>query len=230
MSPRNIAVPLVVALLASLLTAGVFRHVQNRKAREAGHLRYENNQLRFQAYQNQQRSPTPAAPDSTLMREASSTPLSQSATSAPAASESYRNLGQATPAAALQTLAWACDRSDTQTVVQMLQLDPSARSKAEACFNSLPEAERTKLKSPEIMLATQITLHVMARPFPSADVLDLAQFETQGEDRAIFHGVRNNGTPFQKVGDTWKLLITEPIFDLLQRTTADVATATGAKP
>ena len=149
---RRITFSALIALLAAGVTAGTFRHIQQKKAGEAAYLRYENNQLRFQAYLNQQRQLT--QPDRATPRtpDIPSTAKPGTEASAPAAPESYRNQGHATPAAALQTLAWACDRSDTQSVAQMLQFDPGARAKAEAYYNNLPEPERARWQTLDSMV------------------------------------------------------------------------------
>jgi hypothetical protein len=215
----SLKLSIITSLLAATLTAGSFYHFHSKKAREADYLRYKNNQILFEAYQRHQAKTTEATPDpSAIAASTVSTPV----TTNQKAVENYRNAGQATPLATLQTFAWACDRGDTETVAKMICFDLAAQTKAEAFMASLPEAERSQWKSVDDMAATQLTFEGMASPYPNADVLDAAVIEQLGKDRAEFRlpGIRKDRTTFQKKGDLWKVVVTEAMVDAYTKQTA----------
>ncbi|MFT3783798.1 MAG: hypothetical protein QM790_17440 [Nibricoccus sp.] len=210
MTAKNLSV--ISALLAAALTAGTFYYRHHQQAREVGRLRYENNRLLHQAYLHHASTPAPSAlaPENTTPAPAT-TPNSVPAKLI----ENYRDEGQATPLAALQTFAWACDRGDTQRVAQMLMFDPSARTKAEAFLAGLPEDTRSRWKSVDEMASTELTFAIMQSPFPNADVLDAARFEAVSDERTQFRlpGTRRDRSTFQKSDGLWKYVITEAMVD-----------------
>jgi hypothetical protein len=210
MSPLKLSI--ITALLTSALTAGSFYHFHKKKVHEAAYLRYKNSEMAFQAYQRRHTETLTAPPAPTVEKP-------PAPSSAPAQNqeprENYRNSGQTTPLATLQTLAWACDRGDAETVASMICFESSARTKAEAYLNSLPENARYQWKSVNEMVATQLTLEGMASPYPNADILDAAVIEHVGSDRALFRlpGTRKDRTTFQKSGDAWQVVITEAMVE-----------------
>src|SRR5690349_15058434 len=109
MSPLKIS--LVVAVASALVTAGaLYRHQQGR-AREVRHLQAQNGRLRLEANQRVHRQAAVAQqPNSTP--EVVATELLPAPATAAQAPDYYRNEGNATPRATLQTFAWACDRGD----------------------------------------------------------------------------------------------------------------------
>jgi len=67
--------------------------------------------------------------------------------------EYFQNVGQATPAAAFQTLVWAALKGDEKTMAQAIGLDDGARRKVlELMGASLSAAEREKYPTPESIL------------------------------------------------------------------------------
>jgi len=228
MSPLKISI--FAALLSTALTAGAFYHFHFKKAGQAGYLRDQNTRLRYQAYENRRRAASSTAADRCSASNGDST-----GTPAPAPGakpvEYYRNAGLASPRDTLQTLAWACDRGDTETLTKLIHFEPTARTKAEDYLTRLPQAEQARWKSADDFVAHQLAFVVMASPFPNADVLDVASIESLSEGRAQFRlpGTRRDQTQFQKVGDNWKVVITEHQVDLLIKSVSEVEAANTAK-
>ncbi len=70
-----------------------------------------------------------------------------------AASE-WRNVGNATPQATLETALWAAAGGDLDAFAANLLLsDAGARNAAQALFNRLPEPERERYRTPERLIA-----------------------------------------------------------------------------
>ncbi len=67
--------------------------------------------------------------------------------------ENLQNVGQFTPAAAFQTLAWAVLKGDDKVMAQVIGLDDVARKKVQELMANLPEAERDKYPTPESLVA-----------------------------------------------------------------------------
>jgi hypothetical protein len=216
---------LIAALVSAALTAGGFSFVQHRHAQEIASLRYTNNRMLFQA--NQRRSSQePDIPRSAALSDGRDGALPATPAPAPKPAEIYRNEGQATPLATLQTFAWACDRGDTETVQKMLFFEGSTRAKAEAYLASLPENVRAKWKSVDEMAAALLTHSFMEHPFPNADILDASIVEQVGPDRATYRlsHISKVSAQFQKTDDVWKYVITEAAVD------AYIARATAPRP
>lgn len=65
----------------------------------------------------------------------------------------WRNVGQATPEAALQTALWAAATGNLDALTGVLMLDEQARSQAAAAFDRLPAPLRGELGTPERLIA-----------------------------------------------------------------------------
>jgi len=203
---------LLFSVLSAALTAGGLWCFHHARVREAGALKSQNHRLRLEARQRASAlPPTPAAgvPIATAA-PAAAAPV----TPAPAASN-YRDEGNATPLATLQTFAWATDQADVEGVLRLLYLDPAARVKAEAFWAALPEKAKGQWKTVDEMAAGVLTHSFMRRPWPEAGILATAQFEAIGTERARLHmaGMPYNGTEFQKTGAGWKYVLTEAAVD-----------------
>jgi hypothetical protein len=212
MSPLKTS--LFAALGSAALTVGGFYFVHHSRASEAVTLRAANRQMRFEASRRGQAQPAAegaeVAPgdDPELVR-----------TDAPAPRQTpigdYRNEGQATPLATLQTFAWACDRGDTETVRGLLCFEGAGRAKVEAFMAALPANLRGPWTTPEEMAAELLTSDGMNHPFPKATILEKATFEKIGEERVILRlpGTSHARTDFQKTAAGWSYLITEAVVD-----------------
>src|SRR5688572_31742901 len=212
MSPLKIS--LVVAVASALLTAGaLYRHQQGR-VREVRHLQAQNDRLRLEANQRVHTQPAVAPrPASTPQVVA----VEPSAAAAPVVRppDHYRNEGNATPHAALQTFAWACDRGDIAAVGRLLYIEEAARPKVEAFVAALPENVRKQWRSADETAAAILTQSVMARPFPRADILETATSEDAGAGRIRLRvpNVPRDGTEYQLTADGWKYVLTEKVVD-----------------
>ena len=211
MSPLKTS--LIVALVSGALTAGALFYFHQGRIREVRHLRYQNDRMRLEALQRNAARGVAAKPatftaDTRSGRSATAKP-------APKPAEYYRNEGNATPLATLQTFAWACDRGDTGAVGRLLYIDATARPKVEAFMASLPEDVRAQWKTVDEMAAAILTESIMARPFPNADILETATPEPVSEDRIKMRlpNVPKDGTEYQKTPEGWKFAITEEMVD-----------------
>ena len=223
MSPyTRIGLAAVVAILAA---SGWQFHQRQARAEEAGRLREENNRLRLEA--SQRLEARRAVLQGRSLKVTSATPVEVATHSsgisaqgaAPAGRGSagnYRNEGQSTPHAALQTLAWACDQGDEELMQRLLVFDDIARKKIEAHFAGLPPEARPTGVSLEALAAALYVSDGIQRPYPVAEVLALARFEPVSPTRMILRlpGTKNgDGYEFQQTAEGWKVAITEAVVD-----------------
>jgi hypothetical protein len=215
MSPLKTS--LVVAVVSVVVTAGGLYCSQQGRAREARHLRSQNNRMLFEANQRvMARQAAPAVSAEPTAPASGSAPVSSpAAPSVARMAEYYHNEGNATPLAALQTFAWACDRGDTETVQRLLFVEEAARPKVEAFVAALPEKVRAQWKSVDETVAALLTESVMARPFPRHDILATATPEeiSSGRVRLRLPNVPRDGTEYQQTADGWKYVLTEKVVD-----------------
>jgi hypothetical protein len=215
MSPLKTSV--LVAPLAALATLAALFFLHQSRAREARSLRDGNDRLRRTAFERLNpalaaHAPVPAGP----VAVAAPTPAPADSTPRPPApAPLYRDDGRATPLAALQTLAWACDRGDDATVSRMLYFDPAAQKKAEAYFASLPADTRAHWQTVNDMAATLLTRDIMEHPFPAAEILATATTEPLSPDRVVVRlpGTPKDGSEYQRTATGWSYAITEAAVD-----------------
>ena len=216
MSPLKTS--LTAALFSIVATSGGLFYFQQGRVRESRQLQRETNQMRVEANRRYratiaERSP-PVAPPLTAMGEAAPT---KDAAAIPAhrSAAYYRDEGNATPQAALQTFAWACDGGDTEAVGRLLHIDAKARPKAEAFLAGLPAAARAQWQNVDAMAATILTRSFMSSPFPNADILETATVESISTDRVRMRlpDVPIDGTEYQKTEHGWKYALTEAVVD-----------------
>ncbi|HEX2860086.1 MAG TPA: hypothetical protein VHN79_00515 [Lacunisphaera sp.] len=215
MSPLKAS--LLLGLLSGVVTVGGLFYVHQGRTRELRTLQSQNNRMRLEAYQrNLGRSVgSPSAAPSSI---SDAEPAARTAAEvAPVAkmTEFYRNEGNATPLATLQTFAWACDRGEIETVGRLLYVEEAARPKVEAFVASLPESVRKQWKSVDETVAALLTESVMARPFPRADFLETATPEevAPGRIRLRMPNVPRDGTEYQQTAEGWKYVLTEKVVD-----------------
>ena len=208
MSPLKYSIAAAIASIAT--TAGVLYRSHGKQVYAVEELRYRNGQMQFQAYQRLHPQPVsvvsavPPPPDGT--GEQAVTARSH---------QGFRNEGQSTPRAALQTFVWACDQGDVETVAQMLFFAPEDRQQAEVFFAQRPEKVRGQWKSVDEMAAALLVVSSMARSFPAADVLAAVPFEPMGENRVtcrVPHQIQ-----FHQANGLWKYVITAAAFENLER-------------
>jgi len=202
---------LLFFMLSAALTAGGLFYFHEGRAREARYLKSENSRLRMEAQQRAHAAPPAVAEAASTAKAAS---VSPSVATAPAP-EYYREEGNATPLATLQTFAWATDKADVAYVLRLLYLDSAARTKAEAFWAALPKEAKTQWEAVDEMAAAVLTHSFMRRPWPDAEILAAAQFETISDQRVRLRmpGMPSNGTEFQKTDAGWKYVLTESAVD-----------------
>jgi hypothetical protein len=69
----------------------------------------------------------------------------------------WKNRGQTTPAATVETVLWAAAGGDVARLRNMLELDPDVRVKAEEILTRLPEPSRALYPTPEHLIAAFTT-------------------------------------------------------------------------
>lgn len=212
MSPLKTS--LIVAVASVLVTAGGLYYFQQGRAREARHLRSQNSRMLLEASQRaaaRQAAPRNSSPGAPAAKASEAAPVPAPAKMA----EYYRNEGNATPLATLQTFAWACDRGDIETVQRLLFVEEAARPKVEAFVAALPENVRAQWKSVDETVAALLTESVMARPFPRHDILATATPEEVSARRIRLRmpNVPRDGTEYQQTADGWKYVLTEKVVD-----------------
>lgn len=206
---------LIFAVLSAAVTAGSLYYIQRHRGREAANLRRQNNAMRVQINQRwHERIPATATTETGAVRETSA-PADNAPMPGRSPVENYRNEGRATPLAALQTFAWACDRGDVDTVRQLLQLDPGARSQIAAFRATLPESARAEWKTVDEMAVAMLTINIMFSPFPNADILATATPEPIREDRVRLRlpGLPKDNTEYQRTAAGWSYVLTEAMVD-----------------
>ena len=72
----------------------------------------------------------------------------------------WRNRGQTTPSASVETTLWAAAGGDVETLKEMLQVDELVRAKADAVVASLPASSRAMYPSAEHLIAAFTTKSV----------------------------------------------------------------------
>jgi hypothetical protein len=212
---------LVVGLLSAVVTAGALFCLHQSRVRELRRLQSQNERMRFEAYQRSAVRIAAAPPAAAPTPITVSTAPAATAVPASKAAEYYRNEGNATPLATLQTFAWACDRGDTETVGRLLHIDAAARPKVEAIMAGMPESVRIHWKNADEMAAALLTESIMARPFPRSDILETATPEPITADRVRLRmpNVPRDGTEYQQTPDGWKYVLTEKVVDSYTRQT-----------
>lgn len=203
---------LVAFLGATLVTAGAFYTVVRLRAREVAELRVRNRALAAEIVaRSDQRAKATAEPRAAVVAPATAVGSTSNEGPGDAMPSYYRNEGQATPVATLQTIAWACDRGDVETVATLLTFQGDGRAKVDEFLRTLPESTRAQWSTPELAAATFCLSGYMRRPYPAAVFLALA--DTEPIDASTMR-LRLPDTPldgglYKKTDDGWKFMISE---------------------
>lgn len=78
-------------------------------------------------------------------------------TKGPVLIENCANVGQATPADAVQTLVWAAMRGDEAAVEHLIAMDSAARDQLQTALAELPDSARSMYPTPERLAALWIS-------------------------------------------------------------------------
>lgn len=132
----------------------------------------------------------------------------------------WKNLGRATPSAAMETALWAAAGGDLETLVRGLRFDEAARARTEAWFAQMPAEARGRYGSPERLLALLI-----ARETPLGG-MRVAQEIEQGPDdvalrvllRPVDGSVKNTGFTLHREPDGWKFVVSAEAVERFMRT------------
>lgn len=211
---------LAATVAVGLTSAGFYWH-RKHELREADQLRQGNLRL-YQMIEARVH-----ASDSAALREKAKAPVVREPSSptpsvekvdnaAPPRTEpDYRNAGNATPQAALQTIAWACDQGDVAAVMRLIQFDDAARTRALAFMSELPKEARERWPTPEAMGATLLVDAGIRNPFPHATVLDTVSTEKISGERVKLSlpGTRRADSEYQLTSEGWKYAITSESVD-----------------
>jgi RNA polymerase sigma factor (sigma-70 family) len=135
--------------------------------------------------------------------------LRTAGTGKPAASP-YRDAGQTTPIAALETFMWASDRGDTTALARTIVFGGNGRQKAQTVLAALPQEAQAQFSSPEELYALFIADDALTSPPPPEDIIHSVTVQPDGPDRAIlvFPGT-NHQQVYQNTADGWKLVFPE---------------------
>jgi hypothetical protein len=209
------------AVVAAFLTWGAHARIDQRRRHKIARFQAENDQLRLRI--SQWYSTIPASAKASLAEP----PVAPSVASAPgqvteAAASPLRkdvefyDAGRATPTAALETLAWACDSADPKTVEGLVVFDDAARAKTVAFLATLPPKLQAQWPSPEVAAADVLVDGAKERPFPIPRVLALARVEQLGPDRVKLRLPDTNydDMDFRRLDSGWAYAITEAEVDL----------------
>ena len=207
---------LVVGVVSALVTAGSLYFYGGLKVKEMSALNAANQKLRMEILARsdaRKTLPKERAEAATPSAEAGAAAVE---TPTPVALPAiYRNEGQVTPVATLQTFAWACDRGDTAKVAKLLTFEGSGRTKVAALMAKLPEKVRSECGTPEELAATICISGFMQRPYPAATIIALAETESTGPDRMRIRlpGTSLDGGSYLKTEAGWKFVIPEAGID-----------------
>lgn len=172
--------------------------------------------LRVQAEKKPTAPPAPAV--------SKLTPLAPPAiTDGPLPASEWKNAGQATPVATLETALWAAGGGNMEALAQTILLEGAARTKAEALFATLPPADQAKYGSPAQLVALLTAKDV---PLGTAKINELKP--RNDEEKAAWRGDAkvtatltdaNGRSPkfiwltARNDGGTWRLVVPEKTVD-----------------
>lgn len=120
--------------------------------------------------------------------------------------EYFRDAGQSSPGATLQTFLWAASKGAEEKLAGMIVLAEGAREKAEPLIAALTESERTASPTPEKLAA-----HFFARAFGSlsaAEVTNVNLSDTQHATVSLRGSAGKTQTvPMQLGASGWQVVV-----------------------
>lgn len=209
-------IALLSALASATIASGWQWHGHETRRQEARRLRDENDRLRMMMVLTGERGTVDALTATAGSGGGGNLRADmERGTGKPTATTDYRNEGQATPVAAMQTLAWACDHGDIALMEKLLVFDPDAREKARRIFQAQRPGLPPQWTSLEAMAAALYVADGIERPYPVARVMAVARFEELRPGRVRLHLPGSNGDryEFQQTAEGWKLAVTLAVVD-----------------
>jgi hypothetical protein len=128
----------------------------------------------------------------------------------------WKNAGKGTPSAAVETVLWAAAGGDVDTIANSVELTPSAREKAQALFDRLPEATRAQYGSPEKLMALMMAKD--ADKVSGLQVLGTREISQDNVGMRVRFGNDLGQTKEQSLllhhaNDGWRLMLTDDPVD-----------------
>ncbi len=173
-----------------------------RENRQLALLRVENNtaQAELESLRAEHAEAVRLRGDVEALRAKQAAPAATSAPVSPPAPEAMRplealhNIGNATPASALESLIWAKESLDVATLSKLFTLTPDVRKKLDAIFADFPETERAKhgISTPEEMLA--FFFAGLAKPFSGLQITEQHEIDSDNMAFRVVLQLRGGGT------------------------------------
>jgi hypothetical protein len=123
--------------------------------------------------------------------------------------EQWKNAGQATPPATLETALWAAAAGDVEALAGLLSIDPVVRTKVNAMLMTLPVSLRQDYGTPERLIALLATRDV---PLGAAQIHDFKDSDLSGtklvavlRDTESKH--RSANLTLRQEGEAWKIVV-----------------------
>lgn len=134
----------------------------------------------------------------------------------------WRNAGRATPSSAAETLLWAATGGDVNVLAAALQLEGSARTKAEELYARMPEATRAEYGSADKLMALFI-----AKDAAEIGAMQVLTENVRGDDALVRIRLQNaegktkeEGFPMRRAADGWRLIVPDKAVEKYARTLA----------
>lgn len=148
----------------------------------------------------------------------------------------WRNAGNASSQAALETALWAGAGGDVELFAKMLVFDQSrTRKAAESLLGTLPEALRARLATPEQLIAF---LAIKDVPMGAVQVRQIGKVNTDGSRRVDLAQLvlttadgkkKDASLLLMDQGDGWKLVVMEGVVSRYAAQIKEPASAAGGK-
>lgn len=135
-----------------------------------------------------------------------------SSTSGLTRSESWRNAGRQTPSAAFETLEWALDRGETDSLAASFAFEPEVKIKLDELFAHLSPEVRANYHTPESLIAL-----LVAGTSKGPQAFQVLNESFDGPDSATVRArvqesngkIREDNFPLRRDADGWKAVISE---------------------
>lgn len=126
----------------------------------------------------------------------------------------WKNLGCATPQAALQTVCWAAAAGEIDTLESLLLLEPEARVVAEELLARIPATMKATYGTPDRLaaLCTARDVPLMAMHLLPGELKRIHQGENEVILTVVFeneHANRSSNLTMRQMGNGWRLVIPE---------------------
>ncbi len=215
---------IVGALVAAGITAGTGAAIVLPLRQENASLRQQNAEMQQALREN----PKAAAAVTThslsalagrveQRRQAEARKATQAPGEAPR-TDVYRDMGNKTPDAALETFAGACFNGDSESIGRLIYFEGEGRKIAERVLAGLPEEVRAQYPTPEALYGFFTAADCLVAPLPADPaVIKKAELTYLSAERVAFRrpGQSSGGQEFQLTPDGWKRVYPERAIEAL---------------